>query len=159
MPDIINNYHKSKMYMLLCKDEHIKDFYIGHTTNTLTKRKWGHWSSLHLDSKVYRFIREHGGKDNWKIIKIADFKCEDLNEVRKEERRLIELFKPTLNTNIPGRTKSEWRLANLAKIKAYQNEIINCDCGATTTRSHIARHNNSTRHKEKLLIAQSILQI
>jgi hypothetical protein len=57
--------------------------------------------------KVYVFIRENGGFDNWlfEILEYADLK--DKDEAEKLEGHYIEIFNPTLNKNDVGLTPEE----------------------------------------------------
>ena len=68
-----NRYSKTWLYKIVCKDETIKDCYVGHTIN-FAKRKNNHKhhcnnpDSKEYDKQAYRFIRQHGGFDNWTIL-------------------------------------------------------------------------------------------
>jgi hypothetical protein len=107
MPD----YTKSIIYKLCCKDTTIEDIYIGSTTN-FYDRKAQHKRTLRYTDKqipAYIFIRDNGGWDNWDMIMIREVNCNSKLELHKEERKTIEELKPTLNHNIPGRTKKEYR--------------------------------------------------
>ena len=61
------------VYRIECLDKNIKEFYIGSTKN-LHKRSGLHKSTCYninrpgYNYKVYQFIRENGGWDNWQII-------------------------------------------------------------------------------------------
>ncbi len=123
MPD----YSKANVYKLCCNDTNITDIYIGSSCN-LTKRKYHHRSSCNNEKSkkynmcVYRFIRDNGGWNNWDMIRLEKFSCEDKHEMRQKEREWIEKLKPTLNRNIPNRTKEEYRECNKEKIKEYYQD-------------------------------------
>ena len=107
------DYSKSLIYKLCCKDTNIKDIYIGSTTN-MKQRKQNHKNSCNnpnskkYNYKVYQTIREYGGFDNWDIILVEYVNATSKQELEKEERVVIELLQPTLNSNIPTRTHKEW---------------------------------------------------
>jgi len=90
------------IYMIYCKDEEVKDFYIGSTKN-YAHRKNGHIrgcyneKSLIYNYYLYRFIRRNGGFDNWnfKILNQTDF--HDRTMKFRQEQCYIDLMKPTLN--------------------------------------------------------------
>ena len=108
MPD----YSKSLIYKLCCKDASITDIYIGSTTNK-TKRKYQHKenSNGQNNSKynypVYQFIREHGQFDNWDLIVLEEYPCENKTQLLMKEREWIERLIPTLNSHKPFTTKEE----------------------------------------------------
>ena len=105
------------MYKIVCKDESVSDCYVGHTTN-FPRRKNEHKSSCNNSNsknynfKVYQSIRSNGGLDNWDMIEIEKYPCENIFQVREKERYWIETLGATLNTNIPNRTDEEWREEN-----------------------------------------------
>jgi hypothetical protein len=115
-----------KVYKLFCKDETIKDCYIGSSVN-IQSRLHKHKSNTQNENspkhhlRVYQKIRECGGWDNWK--------CEILDELENPSRsQLIELERmyyeenienATLNTTYCGRTKKETNKAWWAKNPNY----------------------------------------
>lgn len=126
------NYENVFFYKLCCKDLNIKDIYVGHTTN-FTIRKSKHKRACCNESDrchnylVYKFIREHGGWDNWEMILIENDKCDGVLDARKKERLYIEEFNGTLNINIPSRTPQEYEMENAGRSKEYyekNKEII-----------------------------------
>ena len=80
MPQV--DYSNSTIYKLCCKDTSIKDIYIGSTTN-FRQRKSQHKNccnnenNKHYNYRLYKFIRENGGFDNWEMFMIEEFKCEN----------------------------------------------------------------------------------
>jgi len=116
------NYSKTSIYKICCNDPNITDIYIGSTCN-FTKRKYSHKNTCNNESqkshnlKVYKFIRDSGGWNNWTMIQIKEFSCENKREKEVEERKYIEELKPTLNCYIPTRTMNEWFNDNKEKVK------------------------------------------
>jgi hypothetical protein len=60
--------------------------------------------------KVYKFIREHGGWENWDMIMVEKYPCNDKLELHKKEREVFETLKATLNSEIPSRTQKEYKI-------------------------------------------------
>ena len=106
------NYNESTIYKLCCKDTTIEEIYIGSTIN-FGRRKSKHKQDCNdinkrgYNYKVYQFIRDNGGWDNWDMILIAKVNCNDRLELRKKEREFMEEYKPSLNMVIAQQTKIE----------------------------------------------------
>ena len=125
----MTDYSNACVYKIICKVESITDIYIGSTVN-FKRRRYGHKNCCtnpnikDYNLKVYKFIRDNGGWDNWQMIKICDVKCLDGYYLRKKEGEYIRNLNPTLNKNIAGRSRNEtikvWNLKNRKKIRAYQ---------------------------------------
>ena len=122
------------MHKIVCNDLNINDCYVGQTTN-FNKRKSNHKytcnneNSKKYNLKVYQFIRNNGGWDNFNMIEIEKYYCNDKNDAYKRERYWLEQLNATLNTQIPSRPAKEWKLDNKDKIKEqkaeyYQKKII-----------------------------------
>ena len=121
------NYQKSLIYKLCCKDTNITDIYIGSTTS-FRHRKSQHKSDCNNEKKsnynldVYQFIRENGGWKNWEMILIEYYKCNTKLELEKREREVIENLKPSLNKQIPTRTRKEYYQDNKQKFLEKNKE-------------------------------------
>lgn len=119
------NYSKTHIYKLCCKNTDITDIYIGHTTN-FTRRKQEHKNRSNTPNdkaynrRVYTFIRDNGGFENWDMIQIEEFNAKDTTEARARERYWVEQMKPLLNCNIPNRTGKECR----KEYYEYNKEVI-----------------------------------
>lgn len=106
MPKRNIDYSNTIIYKICCKDESIKDVYVGNTTNFI-QRKNAHKTACnynHNNIKLYKTIRENGGWDNWNMVEIAKYNCKDSTEARIKEQEHYELLKSslnTLNTNVP----------------------------------------------------------
>ena len=51
------------------------------------------------------------------IVLVEEYsECQNIAQLRKKEREAIEQYKPSLNMNIPSRTKEEWAKDNPEKI-------------------------------------------
>ena len=106
------NYDKSIIYKICCKDLSIQDIYIGSTTN-FRRRKCKHKKDCYYEKaksynyKVYKFIRDNGGWENWEMVFIKEIKCNSKLELHAEERKIIEEFGSSLNSYIPNRNHKE----------------------------------------------------
>jgi hypothetical protein len=117
MPKTPIDFSKTNIYKICCNDANITDIYIGHTTD-LRRRRYEHKSKCHNENnkeynlKIYQIIRKNGGWINWTLIQIECFVCENVNEARARERYWIEELKPSLNCDIPNRSKKEYQEDN-----------------------------------------------
>ena len=88
------------IYQWKCKDDKIKDTYIGHSRD-YTERENGHIDCINDENnnlKVYKFIRENGGLDNWYCEKIHSFWACNSYEAKKVEQIYINKYNSTLNS-------------------------------------------------------------
>ena len=97
------------IYKIYCKDTDISDCYIGSTKN-LINRKTQHKCYCNNSNcrkynyKVYKFIRENGGYNNFDYQILEEIYLGDLKQY---EREYIENLKPSLNKLLPNRTGKE----------------------------------------------------
>ena len=117
-----NKYNESVIYQITCNDPLITDTYIGSTTD-LTLRIRKHKQSCYNEKqsnynrKVYKFMRENGGFENFTFKILEEVNCENKNELLLTERYFIETLKSSLNVEIPSRTKEEYKQQNQELIK------------------------------------------
>ena len=123
MPRKPIDYSKGLIYKIVCKDLECKDIYVGSTTS-FRRRKYEHKSHSHSTIekyqtyKLYICIKENGGWDNFDMIEIEKYPCNDANELRARERYYYEQLKGTLNGNVPNRSKKEYlTMYNIKKRK------------------------------------------
>ena len=129
------NYQNTIIYKIVCKDEKLKDLYVGQTTN-FSKRKSRHKTNCVCERTekynmfLYKFIREKGGWDNWNIIEVEKYPCENLVQASERERYWMNELNATLNKVKPQQQiyshydnqkeyKKAYREANKEKIKEY----------------------------------------
>ena len=159
------------IYLISCKDSNQKGCYVGQTSRfkrRLIEHK--HVSKTESASahnrSIYRYIRNHGGWDNFEMKKIHSIEGTQ-KEIDKLEKFYIKKYK-SLNT-IPTRTRKEYYKDNKETINAksilYYNEhrdeflekkkeVCSCHCGGTYTRTHRARHMKSNKHFNNIFISQ-----
>lgn len=139
MPKKPTDYSRTIIYQLVCNDPLVGGRYIGSTTHFI-KRKYHHRfccnteSNTEYNSKKYIFIRENGGWDNWKMIEIEKFPCNDKREAEAREQYWIDQQENKINT-----------------ISAFR------DCNSTENKEKRAesnkkwRQNVTTEYKEQVL--------
>jgi hypothetical protein len=129
MPKLQIDYNNTIIYKIVCNDLNITDLYVGHTTQ-FTKRKNKHKSSCNnvnskqYNQKVYSTIRENGGWNNWSMIEIEKYNCNDSNEATARERYWYETLESKLNMICPKRSKKECCEINKENYKINKDEII-----------------------------------
>ena len=114
------NYNNAVIYKIVCNDLTITDSYVGSTTNFI-KRKYQHNDACKTKNlKIYQFIREHGGWNNWSMVLVEEFPTTSRLLLGQRERYWFEILGSTLNYNIPARSDKEYRDDNKDKIVEYQ---------------------------------------
>jgi hypothetical protein len=169
------NYEKSIIYKLCCKDPCITDEYVGSTVN-FTRRKASHKGNCYNENlscynlKVYQYIRECGGWDNWEMVEVERYCATDRKDLNARERFWLEELGATLNMTVPNRSRAEWvdvnkekiseyhatyRQENKEKIATYRQENkekmaekVTCECGCIVRRYGVSRHRKTTKHKK-----------
>ena len=121
-------YQNSIIYKLChCNDLENKNIYVGSTTN-FRLRKNQHKTTCNNEKNkdynifVYQFIRDNGGWNEWQMIPIEVYPCNEKKELEVKERHHIELLKPNLNKAIPTRSQKEWTNDNKEKVKKYKKK-------------------------------------
>jgi len=148
-------YENSVIY----KIKHNEDYddlniYIGSTTN-FKNRKNSHKNKcnneIHKDYnfKVYQYIRDNGNWDEWVMIAIEKYSCNDKKELEIKERYYIDLLRPTLNKHIPTRTVKEWYDYNKEKIKEQRKEYQQNNKEKIKEQKKEYRDNNKEKINEK----------
>ena len=116
MPKLPMDYSKTIIY----KIEHIDDdslVYVGHTTNW-DKRKCRHKYNCyaekngHYNLKLYKMIRENGGWENFKMIEIEKYPCNDKREAEKRECEVMKELKASMNMMKSYVSEEEYRERN-----------------------------------------------
>ena len=175
----MTDYSKAVIYNIYCKDKNVLEIYIG-STHDKKEREQGHKDNCnnendeHYNLKVYKFIRENCGWDNWIFEVIEEFPCENKIQLVIQERYYYDLLKPALNSQRPyvseeeikeerKKYKEKWYQDNIEErneqnAKWYQDnrdEILkrnkqkhNCECGGKYTTSSKARHLTLNKHKK-----------
>ena len=143
-------------------------YYVGSTNNLFLR------VSLHkslcknnkCNTKLYKFMRENGGFDNWNLEIIVTYTdCKTLQELHWHEREYYDIINPELNTLKPCLSKEEkiqyasyhhnlYRNKNLGKM----NKSHDCKCGGRYTYEQVSTHNKSKKHQKYLESLPPIVQ-
>jgi hypothetical protein len=165
MPRTPLDYSQTIIYKIVCNDVNVKHCYVGHTTN-FTNRKHTHKincnyeTSSHYNLKKYQLIRQYGGFDNWSMIEIEKYPCNDLQEAIARERYYYDLLGADMNSQVPARSDAEYNKyyaqKNFERIKQKTRERNSvqhqCECGGTYIPQHRLRHFETKRHKHYVTI-------
>jgi hypothetical protein len=170
MPRTPVDYSKTIIYKLVKNDDYDNaNVYVGSTTD-FTRRKRLHKSSCNNDKnkeydvKKYQYIRANGGWNEWGMVLIEKFPCNDGNEARAHEEYWRCHFNSQLNTRrayIPEEQRKEQRKEidkkhyenNKNKILEKQSQQITCECGCILSKCCLARHRKTQNH---LLLTKQI---
>ena len=91
MPRTPIDFSKTIIYKIVHKeDPDNHEIYVGHTTD-FTNRKRCHKKTCNNQNdrhhlKVYQYIRENGGWDDFIMLEIEKYPCNDANEARAREQ-------------------------------------------------------------------------
>ena len=141
MPKNNIDYSNTIIYKIYCNDNDVKDVYIGHTTN-FSQRKCCHKNTCNniqselYNLKIYKFIRDHGGWNNWNMVEIAKYNCKDSTEARIKEQYHHKLETSILNSLDPKPEE-----------KKYTCNVCNISC---CDKIKLDIHNKTSKHLKKL---------
>ena len=153
MPKQFIDYSKTIIYKIVCNDLNITDVYVGHTTNFI-KRKAQHKSDCNninrkaYNFKIYNTIRNNGDFENWSMIEIEKYPCNDINEACSRERYWYELLNAKLNTNYPARNKTEYNKDYYQDNKEYKKEYRDNNKDKMQEYNKVYYENNKNKIKE-----------
>tara|TARA_R110000765_G_scaffold201765_1_gene307168 strand:+ start:202 stop:912 length:711 start_codon:yes stop_codon:yes gene_type:complete len=155
------NYNNSIIYKLVSNNLEITEFYIGSTVN-FTRRKNKHKSCCHnpngksYNRKVYQFIRNNGGWQNWDMVLVEKTPCVDKLELRKIEREFMEKLGSSLNMVSAYQSKEElkeyqkiYSESNKDKIKEQKKEYREINTEKIKEQNKEYRENNKDKIKEQ----------
>ena len=164
MPKKPVDYSRTIIYKFVCKDLSVNNVYVGSTTDFVKRKCMHKFCSINennksYNTKVYKMIRENGGWNNWEIVEIEKYPCNDKREAETKEREWYEILNADMNTIRPRMTDENikeknnkaqkvWREKNIEKIKKQREEKYTCKCGKTLTKMKKARHERTKKHIE-----------
>jgi hypothetical protein len=161
MPKDIIDYSNTIIYKIVCNDNHIKDIYVGHTTNFI-KRKYQHKILCNSGKKLklYDLIRQNGGWDNWTMTEIAKYNCQDSTEARIREQEHYDVLNTTLHSLNPISNSISNILSldiNVNKPQKYYCQSCNFKCSQKCDwerhilrQKHLANHDGNKMEIKKL---------
>lgn len=159
------NYFDASIYKLSCRDTAVADCYVGSSINMISRRYQHKSDTTNAKKKMYHMklytcIRDNGGWDNWEMTEL-ERGANDKADLLKKERYYIETLKASLNSNIPGRSRSESYLdnkearkllsreyyaANKDAIRLKHNCPTECECGAVVSKNYMKFHVKTHYH-------------
>ena len=145
----------------IIRHKNSNDCYIG-STKDFDKRKIDHKNNIRYENqpkyyiKLYVFIRENGGWDNFDMVKICD--CEENDRIKMEQYHM-DFIKPSLNTHRAiGRDEEAYRNKRIERwnnnkhirCENRKKKRYTCECGSELRWVDKARHNRSLKHQRFL---------
>lgn len=164
MPD----YSRAMIYKIVSKNPNILDSYVGSTTSfrarrSLHKKTTTNRCCRNYNNRLYKFIRNNGGWAAFDMILIEMYDCNSKLELLARERHHYDQLKPTLNSNVPNRSKKEYHEINKEKTNRYTKQYrqekkeliklthfrnIKCEyCGVLHTKANQTNHRKTKFHK------------
>jgi hypothetical protein len=153
------DYSNTVIYKIICNDENINDVYVGSTTNFKT-RKLNHKYNCNNEKcikynyNIYKFIRANGGWYNFSMILVVNFPCNNSSEAHERERYHYDILNCTMNTNVPNRTRKEYKKEyveeNKEKNKEYIKKYREENKDKIKEQRRLYRLKNKEKNKEKL---------
>ena len=179
MPKKNIDYSKTVIYKIVCNDENIDYLYVGSTTDFI-KRKSQHKYNCNKENhttynnKKYIQIRENGGWENFKMIEIEKYPCNDNREAEAREEELRKNLRANANMRRCFITRDEFlsdmKIKNIEyykhnteniknnsnlfyqknkeKIKNRNSVKHNCECGKNYNYQNKLRHIKSKFHQD-----------
>lgn len=90
---------ETHLYIISCADTHVKARYIGYTTDwdkCIVYKSDKYDTGSNAKSKLYKYVRNHGGWDNWDMTIIGTFNNRDEALIAKEG--LLDQYNFDLNS-------------------------------------------------------------
>jgi len=104
MPRQNLDFSKTIIYKICCNDSNISQCYVGQTTNfknrkNAHKKVCNNINGKRYNTFLYNFIRENGGWDNWNMVPIEIYPCENSIQSKIREQYWKEELNAELNKN------------------------------------------------------------
>ena len=126
------DYKNALIYKIYCKDNNVKDIYIGETTDFI-RRKYAHKINCNKKiqqkkssrSTLYQTINSNGGWNNWVIEEIEKFPCKNKQQLLDRESFWIIELNASLNDKVSKSTKEykkEWYNQHRESVRNKQKE-------------------------------------
>ena len=152
----LDDYKNSVIYRIYCKNPDIKDCYIG-SSKCIYFRINCHKSVCYnktireYNLKIYEFIRNNDGWDNFDYEILEYYPCNNFEELRQKEQEYIEKLSPSLN-DAPCYRTEEFKKE---RIKINQKNWSQTDSGKESLLNSSRKKtkklmNNPEKYKKKL---------
>ena len=128
----VRDYSKGLIYKIECNDPSITECYYGSTIN-FRNRKNQHKTDCCNDKgkaynrKVYKFIRDNGGWDNWCMVLVEYYPCKTKLELERHERTFVINNVGGLNKNSPALSIEEKKEYGKHYHEANKDKIRECN--------------------------------
>lgn len=148
------DYSKVVIYKIVCNDLAVTEVYVGHTTNW-TQRKKNHKTCCgNINSKqhnllLYKTIREHGGWENWTMVEVEKYPCNDVCEAIARERHWFEELNSKLNKQTPSRSSKEYYQSKREHILEYQKAYNKKNDAEIKEKQRIYRDTEKSRQYQR----------
>jgi len=148
------DYSNTIIYKITCKDPNITDKYVGHTID-FVKRKYAHSNNAQSEKspnynlKLYKFIRDNGGWNNWKMEIVNFYNCNNLREAKEKEQEHYVELQATLNSIEPLKSKCDIKneIPNDINISNFYCKDCNVAC---CKQDDWQRHLSSKKHRKNV---------
>jgi hypothetical protein len=147
------NYNESRIYKIYCTLSTINEFYIGSSAEyekrcILHKSNVTNINSPMYGYKLYNYIRNNGGWNNFTVEVLEKYPCKNRKELNIREEWWKQQEQPTLNERKAHRTEedlkdytSQYYKVNKTHIRANANQVIQCsNCDKTYTKENKTHH-------------------
>lgn len=128
--------------------------YIGSTKN-LNMRMRRHKENLKANDKchfkLYKFINENGGWDNFDyciLASIDDISLLDMEKKEVLEQKYIDKHCPSLNEKRAYLSKEQKKEIQKQYNQNYGHNIMTCECGKSFKFRNKAKHYKTQRHRD-----------
>ena len=169
MPRKPIDYSKTIIYHFVFNDKSIVDTYVGHTTE-FRRRKSNHKSCCNNEKdqahkfKLYQNIRANGGFDNWEMIPLEEFSCENKIQACIREQYWIDKLNAKLNIeksfggfenrndykkHYDETHREEYKSRSISWRKD-NNHLVQCCCGAEIKRNYLSIHLKLKKHTNSM---------
>jgi len=155
MPKTPTDYSKTVIY----KIQHIdKDdlLYVGSTTDFIRRKAEHKRSCKTKKTKLYQMIRDNGGWTEFNMVIIKNFCCDNAQEAKSEEDKIIRQMKATMNMIRAYTTNEEkkeyikqYQEQNKEKIKQNYKEYYEENKEQKKEKSKQYREQNKEKIKEQ----------
>ena len=153
MPKKNSNYAKCVIYKLVSYDTTLIECYVGHTTN-FTQRKRYHKNAYFNENHpnhscpVYKFMKKHGGWENFVMLQMEEFPCETKREAELREEFWRKKLNATLNANQAFTTPEERR------IQTNNNYVKFCKRNPTYMKDYGKAYRDANKERKKLYMKE-----
>jgi hypothetical protein len=164
MPKTSINYQKSVIYKIQHLDKS-ELLYIGSTTDFIKRKHRHKYYCMNINNidhkyfniKLYKTMRENGGWEQFNIIIIKEFPCNNKIELLIEEDKIMREMKASLNSQYAHMTDEQYKILKQKKNKTYRekhkeelkekkNKKTICICGGSYCESGKQRHFKTNKH-------------